>query len=53
MQVHIHRFPVSNCFIKKNPRIASSSKKTQINIPTSTNQMVIPQGGKFHRAAVW
>ena len=25
----------------------------RINIPLSINQMVIPQGGKSHRIAVW
>ena len=53
MRVRIHRFPVSNCCNKK-ARIKSSRKQTKkLNVTSSINQMVIRQGGKSHRVAVW
>ena len=35
------------------PRIKLSRKQTETNIPSSINQMVIQQGGKSRRLAVW
>ena len=40
MRVQIRRFPLSNCSNKK-PQRKLSSKQTEINIPSSINQMVI------------
>ena len=52
MRVQIHRFPMSN-YCNKKSRIATSTKQIEINIPSSINQMVLPQGGKSHLVAVW
>ena len=50
MQVQIHLFPMSKS-LQQEPRINLSSKQTLHQ--QSINQMVIRQGGKFHRVAVW
>ena len=52
MQVRIHQSLKSNS-CKKKPRIKSPSNQTEINIPSSINQMLIQWGGKSHQVAVW
>ena len=51
MRVQIHRFPMSNRCNKNLESIHEVNKQT-LHYQT-INQMVIREGGKSHRVAVW